>query len=122
MTSGAAAAMPLARNAVTLSCCHCSRSARTAMAILVSKRIFTVPTVARPRAPVLNAGAPGRCDTGAAIMECGWRQRPFVRGLGSVLARGQRAGGGDVRPLQLACVPPAQPRELLIRRDRGRSP
>ena len=38
MTS-AVAAMPLARKAVTFSFCHGSRSARTAMAILVSKRM-----------------------------------------------------------------------------------
>jgi hypothetical protein len=31
---------------VTFSICHCSRSARTAMAILVPKRMFTMPTVA----------------------------------------------------------------------------
>src|SRR5260370_33066948 len=39
MSSPVLAATPLARNAVTFSFCHGSRSARTAMAILVSKRM-----------------------------------------------------------------------------------
>src|ERR1700691_4398169 len=115
MVSPVLAAMPLARNAVTFSFCHGSRSARTAMAILVSKRMVTGMSMARSRSRVLNAGA-GR----AAIMECGWRRRPFVPGLGSVLARGRLAGGGDARALHLARVSPAQPREVLVRRDRDR--
>src|ERR1017187_10915314 len=46
MTSPALAAIPLARNAVTLSFCHGSRSARTAMAILVSKGMVMSPSLA----------------------------------------------------------------------------
>jgi hypothetical protein len=51
MTSPTLAAIPLARNAVTFSFCQGGRSARTAMAILVSKR-----TVMRPVWP--GCGAP----------------------------------------------------------------
>src|SRR6266851_3662440 len=44
MISPLLAAIPLARNAVTFSCCHGSRSARTAMAILVSNRMVMGPS------------------------------------------------------------------------------
>src|SRR3984957_1499435 len=69
MMSPALAAIPLARNAVTLSFCHCSRSARTAIAILVSKRMVMSPSLtavvraasmAGPHFGVLNAGAADR--------------------------------------------------------------
>src|SRR5579859_7716388 len=58
MTSAALAAMPLARKAVTFSCCQASRPARTAMAILVSKRVVTSLSLPSRPAGVLNAGAP----------------------------------------------------------------
>src|ERR1039458_9421721 len=67
MSSPELAAIPLARNAVTFSFCHGSRSARTAIAILVSKRMVMGPSLAaitgwyrhrgRPGRGVLNAGA-----------------------------------------------------------------
>src|ERR1017187_4188681 len=67
MSSPERAAIPLARKAVTFSFCHGSRSARTAIAILVSKRMVMGPSLAaitgsyrhrgRPGRGVLNAGA-----------------------------------------------------------------
>src|ERR1700689_4847604 len=55
MTSGRPPATALARNAVTLSFCQAARSALTAMAILVSKRMRD--SLAPRRGPVLNGGA-----------------------------------------------------------------
>src|SRR6516162_11099930 len=102
MTSPVLAAMPLARNAVTFSFCHGSRSARTAMAILVSKRTVIWPQCGPAARPGLERW-------------CAIRWGHVRRGLGHVLARGRRAGRGDARAFHLARVPPAQPRELLVR-------
>src|SRR6516162_4103753 len=52
--SSVPAAMPLARKAVTFSFCHGSRSARTAIAILVSKRTVMRPQCGPPAAPRLE--------------------------------------------------------------------
>src|ERR1039458_8192581 len=87
MTSPALAAIPLARNAVTLSFCHGSRSARTAMAILVSKRMVMSPSLApgsyrhrgRPGAAALERWSGQPRDNGAMAVSTESPARDWAR-------------------------------------------
>src|SRR5215471_12843694 len=101
------AAIPLARNAVTFSFCHTARSERTAMAIFVSKRICPGSPVAR--GGVLNAGA--RHTEGGSAYWSGEARR--AGGLGAVLAVAGWPARSHARAFPRACLPPAQPRDLL---------
>ena len=83
---------------MTLSCCQLGRPSRTATAIFVSKRM-RVTHGAHGWGAVLNAGA------------ADWVR--YWRADGA-------ASGGDARALHLARVPPAQPRDVLVRRHRSR--
>src|SRR5580700_1189215 len=95
MTSSALAAMPLARNAVTFSFCHCSRSARTAMPILVSKRTVINPSF-----------LDGPAD-GAQVLAEGQRGRVLPPGQVTVELQlaAERDAGADLAGLMAFGVP-----------------
>src|SRR5436309_13884828 len=117
ITSGRPPSTALARNAVTLSFCHVARSSRTAIAILVSKRMTAVwqPGAGGPAtwaafrgrgSPAAEAaGSGGHGQLAGAVLALGGGHRDVGR-----LAVGARSGGrrgaedGPAAPLHVRAV------------------
>src|ERR1035437_3627477 len=110
MSSPELAAIPLARNAVTFSFCHGSRSARTAIAILVSKRMVMGPSLAAITGSYRHRGRPGRgvLNAGAVRAARDNRAMPVSPGpSASDWARYWRGGGGPGGAGAAPFTPPA---------------